>query len=364
MLEKRWELLEKENDIITPKIFKFVNDLEECVKEQQNEANKAIMGRGRWSLAANYSSMRVNADNWFGTMSHGEKVEAVSSFHSASRSTDVSTRSMSSLPEQASVSEPGRELSMPYTFISAALSSGELQSLWSKASRLLNQTKVLKAPSSNENTWWVCSDSSPSPHIIVTKSKGHTGRYMCDKQCVGWKSRNICAHCLAVAEDDKQLETFLTWLSTTKSHGSVNLTKAVYHGTYKHAGKKKPPTSRRKYGDSMHLPLHEKTDRIPLSDISNSDVTRLQNEHCYTKKASTCDNLTINDMAVDEEADIAGHITLFPTSTPCVSTSSCPKHKMDGAQIGDMSGTCSTGDTSSTSSNERPLKGGQTRLPQ
>ena len=42
----------------------------------------------------------------------------------------------------------------------------------------------------------------------------------------------------------------------------------MYHGTYKHAGQKKPP--RRKYGDAVHLPLNEKTDRIPLTDLSNS----------------------------------------------------------------------------------------------
>ena len=115
-------------------------------------SRQSFLDLSRWSLAANYSSIRVNADNYFGTMSHGEKGEAVSSFHFVSHSTDVSTRSMSSLPEQAIVSEPGRELSVPFTFISAALSSGELQLLWSKASRLLNQAKVLKAPSSNGNT--------------------------------------------------------------------------------------------------------------------------------------------------------------------------------------------------------------------
>lgn len=42
----------------------------------------------------------------------------------------------------------------------------------------------------------------------------------------------------------------------------------MYHGTYKHAGKKKP--TRRKYGDAVHLPLNEKIDRIPLTDMSNA----------------------------------------------------------------------------------------------
>ena len=71
-------------------VLQFVNDLEECVQEQQNEADKAILGLGRWSLAGNYSNMRIRADNWFGSMSHGDKVEAVNSFHSTSHSSDAS----------------------------------------------------------------------------------------------------------------------------------------------------------------------------------------------------------------------------------------------------------------------------------
>lgn len=57
------------------------------------------------------------------------------------------------------------------------------------------------------------------------------------------------------------------------SNGKVwILTDAVYHGTYQHAGKKKA-TRKRKYGDVQHLPLAEKSDRLPLSDISNSVPT-------------------------------------------------------------------------------------------
>ncbi len=37
-----------------------------------------------------------------------------------------------------------------------------------------------------------------------------TGRYMCDKQCVGWKSRNICAHCLAVVKTAKEFHNVVS----------------------------------------------------------------------------------------------------------------------------------------------------------
>ena len=157
---------------------------------------------------------------------------------------------------------------------------------------------------------------------------------MCDKQYVGWESRNICAHCLAVAEDDKQLKSFLMWFRTTKTPISTNLTKAVYHGTYKHAGQKEPP--RRKYGDVVYLPLKQKTDRIPLSDISNADATRLQSEHCYGKPAANAsNNHIVNEIAVDR-ANSDDHTTLFPTSTTYVTTSSNAKHTMVSAQSSNL----------------------------
>ena len=91
--------------------------------------------------------MRVSADNWFGMMSHVDKVEAVNSFHSTLKSGDTSTMSRSLLNESQTVVESGRNLSIQQH----TPSDGELQSLWSKASRLLSEMKVLKAPGSDGN---------------------------------------------------------------------------------------------------------------------------------------------------------------------------------------------------------------------
>ena len=84
-----------------------------------------------------------------------DKVEAVNSFHSTLNSSDASTTSKSLLNEPPNVAESRRNLSIPYIFISNTLSDGELQSLWSKASQLVSEAKVLKAPGSDGNTWWV-----------------------------------------------------------------------------------------------------------------------------------------------------------------------------------------------------------------
>ena len=161
VLEKHWEILEKQHDISSPKwfrlhvapiirdnmntellqslgvggerytqnnsesvnaiikryvnfqkqdILKFVNDLEECVQEQQNEVDKAILGLGRWSLADNYSNMRVSAGNWFGMMSPVDKIEAVNSFHSTLHSSDTLMASKPSLKESRNIDESGKKI--------------------------------------------------------------------------------------------------------------------------------------------------------------------------------------------------------------------------------------------------------------
>ena len=114
--------------------------------------------------------------------------------------------------------------------------------------------------------------------------KANQLRYVCDKQCIGWKTHNICAHYIAVAEDNNELDQFLVWFASSKGK-ECNLTNAVYHGTYKHAGSKRPP--RRKYGDINHLPVDHKTDRLPLCDVSNIHLQAIRSDHSYAKSVAS-----------------------------------------------------------------------------
>ena len=242
-------------------IMKFVNDLEECVREQQNEVNKAAIGLGRWTLSLPYAHLRCTTKDWFGSMSQAEKNDALVSLHESSPLFPTSSSCNSKHPEPSFEDD----LSVSYTTIENALSEGQAQTIWRKAIRLLRENKVIKAPNSNPKTRWVSSDTSISPHVVST-TKVNPRRYVCDKQCIGWKTYNICAHCVATAEDNKELDGFLSWFAQSKGK-ECNLTNAVYHETYKHAGLKKPP--RRKYGDATHLPTDQKVDRLALHDISN-----------------------------------------------------------------------------------------------
>ena len=256
-------------------LFQFVSDLEECVQEQQNEVRKAANGLGRWLPSASRSHIELPSP----CSSHIEQ-DVRSRFKSQSaddkqdKSSLLSTTSLvdNRLEKSRDADFIDDSLSVPYTSVTHILSESLMKLMWKKASRLLNEKKVIKAPGGNPKTRWVSSDTASSPHVVTT-SKANPTRYTCDKQCVGWRAHNICAHCIATAEDNNELQDFLTWFTASKGKKS-NLTNAVYHGTYKHAGLKKPP--RRRYGDATHLPAEQKADRLALSDISNLDTVGTQ----------------------------------------------------------------------------------------
>ena len=259
-------------------VFQFINDLEECVREQQNEVSKAAIGLGRWTLSPSCSHIGQNTSDWFRSMSHFEKQNAISALHTSSATPSTPSICNSASSTTSPVSSES-SLSVPYTSLIGILSDGQLEAMWTKASRLLTEKKVLKPPDSNPKTRWVVSDTASSPHVVTTM-KANQLRYVCDKQWIGWKTHSICAHCVAVAEDNNELDQFLVWFASSKGK-EYNSTNAVYHGTYKHAGSKKPP--RRKYGDVNHLPVDDKTDRLPLCDVSNIHLQAIRNDHSYAK---------------------------------------------------------------------------------
>ena len=229
-------------------------------------------------------SLLCSPKAWFSSMSLSEKKDALTSVHNSLPLYSIPSGSKQCL-EVGSNSEEDTQnrLSVPFATVKDVLSEKQAQNKWKKASHLLNDKKVIRAPDSNPKIRWVSSETSSSPHVVTT-AKINPRRYVCDKQCIGWKTYNICAHCLATAEDNKELDGFLTWFVNSKGK-DCNLTKAVYHDTYKHAGLKKPPC--RKCGDAVHLSTDQKNDRLPLGDISNAEapttvIDSLNNVKCQS----------------------------------------------------------------------------------
>ena len=195
----------------------FVNDLKKCVQEQQNETNKATNGLGRWKLSPNHHHVARKTSDWFGGMTRVEKQDSLLSLHPSSSTQKTSATSSSRCETEAL-------LSVPFTSLCCALFSTQLEAMWRKASRLLLDKKVIKPPHSNPKTRWVVSDTDSSPHVVTT-TKSNPRRYICDKQCLGWK---CCAHCIASAEDNGDLDVYLAWFASSKGK-ECTLSDTVYH---------------------------------------------------------------------------------------------------------------------------------------
>ena len=127
-------------------ILQFVNDLEECVREQQNEVIKATVGLGRWTVSPSYAHIKQNTSNWFGSLSLAEKQDTVSSLH---KSSPLFPTPSSSLGAADAHEDSEDVLSVPCSSIKGLLSDGLIISIWRKASQLLKGKKVIKAPDSN-----------------------------------------------------------------------------------------------------------------------------------------------------------------------------------------------------------------------
>ena len=59
-------------------LFQFVNDLEECVQEQQNEVQKAAHGLGRWLPSPSSSHIEQDVRSRFNSQCAGDKQDKMS----------------------------------------------------------------------------------------------------------------------------------------------------------------------------------------------------------------------------------------------------------------------------------------------
>ena len=112
-----------------------------------------------------------------------------------------------------------------------------LQAIWHKAQTLLSSPgHILNAVwSCNPHARLVASFSSQSPHFVTTDDK-EPAKYICDGNCPIFHGFSICAHVVAAAHHNRQLELFIQWYVETNC--SPNLTGICSEGLPQGAGRK------------------------------------------------------------------------------------------------------------------------------
>lgn len=132
-----------------------------------------------------------------------------------------------------------------------------LAAIWRKAFELLHEPKTISlAPGHGDNARMVRSYSGPRPHLVTRK---RSGQYSCDNVCPNWRSLGVCAHSVAAAEDNRELQLFVKWFSKSKKIPNITkLATTEMPAGRGHKGGKAPPKKKMKTQTKSRVPFSAK----------------------------------------------------------------------------------------------------------
>jgi len=225
----------------------FVNKVKELVAEQQKELERAVINRGKYQFREQYRFLQVPESKWF-SMTTQQRAKHLTKVQSL-----AVTEVQESSGELPGISSPQLQLGGSTSAQASApsvdvLSAAEgmnvpltcMEGVWRKAGELLQDSDAMvAAPGQSPEARMVLSYAGKAPHL-VTPVKG--GGYNCDSSCPNWKSIGFCSHTVAVADANKKLAQFLTFLRNKKK--TPNMTNLVTSGMPRGRGRKGGVTPR------------------------------------------------------------------------------------------------------------------------
>ena len=195
----------------------FLDKLQQLIKEQEREFEKAVIGRGKYELRSQYRCWYVPESKWF-SMNGKQRELHLKKFAGAS---------LSDIPESDAEIRIGRDVSISSTLsvqvdtfaCQVRVPRNCLEGIWNKAAELLKtKDAIVKAPGFSDDSKFVLSYSGKRPHLVVPK-KGDT--FACDLECPNWKGLGICAHSVAVAELCNKLPQFISEFKHAKKNPNI-----------------------------------------------------------------------------------------------------------------------------------------------
>lgn len=193
----------------------FIEKMKALMEEQRHEIERAVIDGGEYRLREEYKNLAVSPTKWY-------KLTAEQRRRKIERFMKATVRDISD--EQSSPDCPLDSLAVPQHL---------KESIWKKAQDLVeDEAAIVKAPG-EECAWCVKSYSNKRPHY-VRKSK--CGGFLCDEQCLSYKSLKLCSHTVALAIKMECMDRFTKWHSTIKY--KPNVTALVETGKPSSAGKK------------------------------------------------------------------------------------------------------------------------------
>ena len=199
----------------------FLEKYKELVHEQEQEVNKALLGRGKYELRNQYQSWHIPESKWF-SMTTSQREQHIHKFSVASVM-DISqcegdAHSICIGQDQSLSSSLSVDFSALTDCTRVPLNC--LQGIWNKAAELLKtDNAIVAAPGSDNGAKFVLSYRGSKPHLVTPKK---TEVFACDSDCANWKALGICAHSVAVAEMSGKLPVFIERVKKRKKTPSIS----------------------------------------------------------------------------------------------------------------------------------------------
>ena len=197
-------ILKSKVDYKKNELPQFVEKMRSLVCEQQDELQRAVYGRGKWKFRSAFRYLELSEAEWFSML----PVE---------RKQYISTRVQNTFLEDGQATgdvidvEPATVVPSTSADFTSEIRSGlsidvksfchgidipfqSLQGIWSKAEELLSSSDNLTpAPGHGAAARMVRSTTGTRPHLV---KPGKGGRFLCDSECLHYKSLGICSHVL------------------------------------------------------------------------------------------------------------------------------------------------------------------------
>lgn len=201
----------------------FVDSMKNLLQLQRKEIERSVIAQGEYKLQDDYKKYSVQSTKWF-TLTADQRLKHLDKFMSATITEPVTEMSVES--SVTSTSCPLNVLSVPTHFAA---------NMWNKAQKLSSSDDGMVQCPGDSSSWMVKSESSKRPHFVKA---GKCGGYLCDEECLAYKSAKICAHTVAVAIKTGSVQKLLKWHNSRKI-GGPNLTAVAEARKPKTAGKKR-----------------------------------------------------------------------------------------------------------------------------
>ena len=228
---KRWQ------DFQARDMASFIEDCRGLITKQRRDVQRALLGLSSpYILRPEYQGSVKGTDTFF-DQQPGDRDNATNNLK-AYVDAENFKKVYGHRPAPPKSQLNREDAAINLNALSDLFTEKDLRLLGEKAQRLCREKNIRAG--FEKNCFLVKSESQQTPHMV--KRLADNG-YVCDKQCLGFKSRKICAHTVAVAAHNRNVTGYVKWYQQQEKKD--NLTALTTFAVNKSAGAKKPARMRR-----------------------------------------------------------------------------------------------------------------------